>query len=101
MRNENQEGARSEGQKRGRPQQWPDANARLRHHRAQAAAQRRLLQELLAAAREARWSDALHARIQFGTDTEVLQALIEHYRSRHWNRHRTPGPEEGGPEQIE
>jgi hypothetical protein len=55
------------------------------------------MQELIAAAREARWSPELHQRIHFGDDTEVLQALIEHYRSRNWNWHGTPGGEEGGP----
>ena len=100
MRNETRETAPVQPGKIGRPKQWEDAGARLRHHRAQAAEQRRLMKELIAAAREARWSNELHRRIHFGTDTEVLQALIEHYRSRNWNYHQTPGPEEGGPTQA-
>lgn len=86
-----------EGRKAGRLKQWADARERLRHHRAVAATQRRLMQELIAAVREARWSPELHRRIHFGDDTEVLTALLEHYRSRHWSRQRTPGLEEGGP----
>ena len=101
MRNENREGPAPEVRKRGRPARWADAGARLRHHRAQVAEQRRLMQELIAAARDARWSDGLHQRLQFGDDTEVLRTLIEHYRSRHWERNRVPGPEEGGPSQRE
>jgi hypothetical protein len=97
LRNETQEAAPEEPRKVGRPKQWEDAGARLRNHRAQAAEQRRLVKELIAAARDARWTDDLHRRIQFGSDMEVLQTLIEHYRSRCWSRHRTPGPEEGGP----
>ena len=101
MRNENTGVPEREGPQRGRPKRWSDARARLQHHRAQAAEQRRLTRELIEAARAARWSDALHERIQFGADPEVLQALIDHYRSRHWGAHRTPGPEEGGPSETE
>ena len=97
MRNEIQPVTPEAPRKAGRPKQWEDAGARLRHHRAQAAEQRRLVKELIAAARDARWSDELHRRIHFGSDTEVLQTLIEHYRRRRWTQHRTAGPEEGGP----
>lgn len=100
MRNETQEKAPEAPRKVGRPKQWQDAGARLRNHRAQAAEQRRLVKELIAAARDTRWSDELHRRIHFGSDTEVLRTLIEHYRSRHWSRNRTAGPEEGGPTQL-
>lgn len=62
------------------------------------AQQQVLVRELIAAAREARWSASLHQQIHFGDDQAVLQALIAHYRSRHWNHCPTAGADEGGEE---
>lgn len=91
-----------EGRKRGRPRCWRDAEAKRRHHREQYAEQRRLMLELIDAARSTRWGSAeLHQRIQLGDDTEVLRALRDHYRSRHWCQNRVAGVEEGGPSTTE
>jgi hypothetical protein len=96
LRNENEEPTVPTGRGRGRPRRWADDRSKYQQHRARAATQRRLVGELLEAARAARWSDALHVRIHFGEDEEVLQTLIEHYQSRHWSRTPKPGVEEGG-----
>jgi hypothetical protein len=82
---------------RGRPAVWSDKGERQRQHRARQAEKLRLLDALLDAVRDARWQDAeLHRLTQHGSDAELLQALTEHYRQRHWCRVREAGPEEGG-----
>ena len=84
--------------KRGRPAAWSDKAERQRQHRARQAEKLRLLDELLKAARHARWHDPeLHRLTQHGSDAELLQALTEHYRERHWCRVGEARPEEGGP----
>lgn len=91
---------------RGRPRTWSDAAARKRAHQQRQREKLQLIDDLLHAVRNARWDDpTLHRRIQAGDDAQVLQALIEHYRERHWCRVASkrasqpvgPGPEEGSP----
>lgn len=89
---------------RGRPRTWSDSGARKRAHQQRQREKLHLIDDLLHAVRNARWEDsALHRRIQEGDDAEVLLALIDHYRERHWCRVASkrasqpvaPGPEEG------
>lgn len=83
---------------RGRPARWTDKMARQQHYRRQQAEKLRLLNDLLYAARQARWANpALHQATQDGDDLALMQALIEHYQRNHWCRVHPPLPDEGGP----
>lgn len=82
---------------RGRPARWTDKTARQQHYRRQQAAKLRLLNDLLYAARNARWADTeMHLVTQEGDDLALMRALCEHYQRNHWCRMHPPAPDEGG-----
>lgn len=83
---------------RGRPARWTDKTERQQHYRRQQAEKLRLLNDLLYAAREARWADPeLHLVTQEGDDLALLGALIQHYQRNQWCRVHQHAPDEGGP----
>lgn len=84
--------------KRGRPAVWTGKQERQRQHRARQAEKLGLLDDLLHAARNARWADPeLHRTTQQGDDAEMMRALTAHYRQHHWCWKAVAGPDEGGP----
>ena len=71
----------------GRPGLWANGAERQRAYRQRRQAQLQLLDELLAAARNAHWDEPELQRVVLdGDDVAVLQALSAHYRARHWMR---------------
>jgi hypothetical protein len=81
-----------EAPKRGRPRIWSDTRARQRAHQQRQREKMRLIDDLIHAAVNAHWEDLeLGRRITRGDDAEVLQALTQHYRARHW-MHFLPPP---------
>src|SRR5262245_38663015 len=75
---------------RGRPRVFANPAAKQREQRRREREKLRRVHELLDAVRNARCEDPiLHRRIQEGEDAEVLVALTEYYRQRHWCRPRT------------
>jgi hypothetical protein len=76
---------KEEARERGRPRVWADKEQRQRAYRARRSQRTRLVDDLLHTVRNAAWEDpALQATFNDGDDLEVLEALIAHYRARHW-----------------
>lgn len=78
-----------------RPARWESPAEKQRAYRERCQAQRQLIADLLHAVRNAHWDEAELARtMREGTETDVLTALIAHYRARHWGlRDPTAAPE--------
>lgn len=77
----------------GRPRRWDTPQARQ-----QAASKRRteraqLLNTLFLAMLNAHWDEPqLQEVINHGTEPEILQALTQYYRRRHWGRRNATAP---------
>jgi hypothetical protein len=73
------------GGKRGRRRVWASAAERKQAHRASRRERTELLEALLAALQNAWWEEPeLRQTVALGTDREVIQALTDHFRVRHW-----------------
>ncbi len=75
------------GGRGGRPRRFANAAEKHRAHRARKAQKAALLEELLAAVRNAELEDPqLQQVVTRGDDAAVLQGLIAYYQARNWNR---------------
>jgi hypothetical protein len=73
------------GRKRGRPPVWASAEERKQAHRASRRERAALLEALLQVMSDAWWEEPdLRQTVALGTDREALEALIAHFRARHW-----------------
>jgi hypothetical protein len=76
----------SETGKRGRPRVWSSDAEKHRAQRARKAEKAALVDELLHAVRNAALDDpVLQKQVNDGDDAQVLRALTNYYRARHWN----------------
>ena len=76
----------------GRPRRWSSAAEKHRAYRQRQAECQQLLAALLHAVRNASLEEpGLRQAAVDGDDAELLRALVEHYRARHWCR---PGKED-------
>jgi hypothetical protein len=77
--------------KPGRPRLWSDTRTRQRAYQVRQREKLRLIDDLIHAALNAHWEDPqLGRRILKGGDAEILRAITEHYRARHWMRFLPP-----------
>ena len=90
----------------GRPRLWSSAQERNRAAGQRRTERLRLLTELQLALINARWDDpALQRIVNHGEELEVLRALTDHFRRRHWMRapqtdHHEETRAEGGPRKV-